>query len=61
MKETRIGINDITYTWLDDYTGELNECDIEHVGDRLKEGYCQGELLTSDENGNEHRGWWRRN
>jgi hypothetical protein len=53
----------IKYNWLDDYEGEWNEYDKEHVSKAVEEGYSQGELISegADENGKEyyHRGWWR--
>jgi len=49
------------YRWFDDYEGEVNECDIEHVLAQLKEGYIQGELCSLENDGEtEHRGWWKR-
>ena len=48
-----------TYTWSDDYPGEVNDCDIEHVFSKIKEGYSSGELCTLEDDGEtEHRGWW---
>ena len=49
------------YRWLDDYDGEVNECDIEHVLSQLKAGYVEGELCSLENDGEtEHRGWWKR-
>lgn len=48
-----------TYTWLDDYAGEVNDCDIEHVFSKIAEGYTSGELCTLENDGEmEHRGRW---
>lgn len=60
MKEYGFGTAGIIYTWHDDYDGELNEADVEHVQKMLEEGYSEGELCTVEEDGDtEHRGWWK--
>ena len=50
---------EIGFNWLDDYEGELNSVDREHIASLLSEGYVEGELCTYDR-GEEHRGWWGR-
>jgi len=48
------------YSWLDDYDGDVSECDVEHVMSKIKDGYVEGELCTLENDGNtEHRGWWK--
>jgi len=50
--------HNIEYSWFDDYTGGLDETDIDHIHGCLKEGYVEGELCKLDEEGEEQRGWW---
>lgn len=35
-----VGENDIT---------ELNECDLEHIADCIKQGYTEGEIIQEEE------------
>lgn len=38
---------------------ELDECSVEHISKLIGEGYNQGELcVTSDDGGTDFRGWW---
>lgn len=38
---------------------ELDDCSIEHIEERIKEGYNQGELCVIGNDGDtEYRGWW---
>lgn len=46
----------IAYSY-QDWEGEPNECDIEHLEKMIKEGFNSGELCTLD-NDIEHHGWW---
>ncbi len=41
-----------------DWNGEPDEDDIEHLQEMITAGYNQGELNTGEE---EHRGWWKIN
>ena len=51
--------HDIDY-WFRGYPDlELNECDIEHIEQLIKEGYNQGELCQYNEEDKEYRGWWK--
>lgn len=60
MKEYSFGQEAIIYEWHDDYDGDMNEADIEHVKKLLDEGYVEGELCTLEDDGEtEHRGWWK--
>jgi len=48
------------YQWFDDYKGDVNECDIEHVTSKMKEGYVEGGLCSVEDDGaTEHSGWWK--
>lgn len=59
MKTERIYSHNIDYWFNEDDNRELDECDIEHIGNCLAENNNQGELLYTDEKtGVEYRGWW---
>lgn len=59
-KTTEILQHRINYWYRDDFDGEMDECDIEHIEKLIKGGYIEGELVTTDpENPDEsHWGWW---
>jgi hypothetical protein len=50
----------VTYEYKDNYKGEMDDVDIEHIGGLFADGYVEGELFTSDpKNSNKiHDGWW---
>jgi hypothetical protein len=59
---TRINDQTIEYWWLQDHKENrlMDDADIEHVTELLKEGYVQGELCQYEyEPEVEIRGWWR--
>jgi len=54
--------HEISYFFREDEQRELNECDIEHIEEAIKEGYNQGELCQIDCSNHdeiEYRGWWK--
>ena len=52
--------HNIKFSWHDGAKRELDECDIEHIQEMIKEGCNQGELcqVTNMETGDEASGWW---
>lgn len=56
---TEILQHEIDYFFREDDTRELDECDIEHIENMIKEGYSSGELCQHNSNTDEeYRGWW---
>lgn len=50
----------VEYWFRDEPELEVNECDIEHLEQMIKEGYSSGELCQYDcEKEEEYRGWWK--
>lgn len=56
---TSILLHKVDCQWFDDYTGELQESDIDHIKKLIDEGCWQGELYTWGTDHEEHRGWWK--
>ncbi len=55
----KIYAHNINYWWNDNKGRELDECDIEHIQECLKEDYEQGELCQYDEKKDKtYYGWW---
>jgi hypothetical protein len=50
----------VTYEYKDSYKGDMDDVDIEHIGELLADGYVEGELFTSDPKkpNKTHDGWW---
>jgi hypothetical protein len=43
----------------DNYEGELNDCDEEHIKEMIIDGYNQGELCSCPDGENSYYGWWK--
>jgi hypothetical protein len=59
-KTERICSHDIVYWFEDDDDRELDECDIEHIQDKLIENFVEGEICQYDGDTDEtFYGWWQ--
>ena len=61
-KTIEILCHNVEYEYMDNFEGELNECDIEEITKFITEGYREGEIYTLDPDNQDltHRGWWKR-
>ena len=57
---TEILQHNISYSWNDGVERKLDECDIEHIEQLIKDGFNQGELCQTinPDTGDEASGWW---
>lgn len=52
-----IGDNQIRYGYIEDYDGEPNDVDIEHIQSMIEAGFLSGQLCTSEMEMT-YLGWW---
>ena len=51
--------HEISYFFRNEEELKIDECNIEHIENCIKEGFNQGELCQYDVKDNEYRGWWK--